>query len=244
MSQNDLVIDNQAGAPFRADINGALQALASQQSGSAAPATTYPYQFWADTGAGLLRMRNGANNAWVTIGLLGVPAFGHVSPGAVLFHSKAAPPNGYLKANGAAVSRTTFQDLFAEIGTTFGAGDGSTTFNLPELRGEFLRGWDDGRGADVGRAFGSWQDMQLRDHNHLTPFAMDGSAIYAIYNGVAGMTPLYNTVTLSGTFRSAPVGGVSGGLIGTALTGGVYSFTGSGSEIRPRNVGLLACIKY
>lgn len=244
MSQNDLVIDNQAGAPFRADINGALQALASQQSGSTAPATTYPYQFWADTGAGLLRQRNGANNAWVTIGLLGAPAFGHISPGAVLFHSKSAPPNGYLKANGAAVSRATFQDLFAEIGTTFGAGDGSTTFNLPELRGEFLRGWDDGRGADVGRAFGSWQDMQLRDHNHLLPLAMDGSGIYSVYSSSAGISPFYGSANLSATFRTAAVGGTSSGTVGTALSGGVQGFVGAGSEVRPRNVGLLACIKY
>ena len=64
-------------------------------------------------------------------------------------------PSGYLKCNGA-VSRTTYADLFAIIGTTHGAGNGSTTFNVPDLRGEFVRGWDDSRGG-YGRSFGSSQ---------------------------------------------------------------------------------------
>ncbi|WP_231679148.1 phage tail protein, partial [Ralstonia pseudosolanacearum] len=51
----------------------------------------------------------------------------------------------------------TYAALYAEIGTTFGAGDGAATFNLPDLRGEFLRGWDDGRGVDSGRGIGTWQ---------------------------------------------------------------------------------------
>ncbi|MGE8366991.1 phage tail protein [Cupriavidus sp.] len=166
MSQHDLVLDNQTGALFRADLNAALKAIAENQSGSVAPTTTYAYQFWADAGAGLLRMRNAANTAWVTIGLLGVPNFGHILPGAVVWHAKSTVPAGYLKCNGSAVSRTTFADLFAEIGTTFGAGDGSTTFNLPELRGEFIRGWDDSRGVDAGRVLGSAQVQAERTHYH------------------------------------------------------------------------------
>ena len=50
------------------------------------------------------------------------------------------PPDGYFFCDGRALSRTTYADLFAAIGTSFGSGDGSTTFNIPELRGEFLRG--------------------------------------------------------------------------------------------------------
>lgn len=242
--QHSMNIANQAGASFRADLNNALQALAGSNSGAAAPATTYAYQFWADTTNGLLKQRNAANTAWITVGLLGAPNLGHILPGTIVFHAKSAAPQGYLKANGAAVSRTTFQDLFAEIGTTFGAGDGSTTFNLPELRGEFLRGWDDGRGADPARAFGSWQDMQLRDHNHLLPLAMDGSGIYSLYSSGSGISPFYGTANLSATFRTAAVGATSSGTVASALSGGVNGFVGAGSEIRPRNVGLLACIKF
>ncbi len=59
------------------------------------------------------------------------------------------PPAGFLACNGAAVSRTAYARLFSRISTTFGVGDGSTTFNLPDLRGEFIRGWDSGRGVDT-----------------------------------------------------------------------------------------------
>lgn len=75
-------------------------------------------------------------------------------------------PLGWLKENGAAVSRTVYADLFAVIGTTFGAGDGFNTFNLPDTRGEFVRMADDGRGVDAGRAVGSKQDQMIQSHAH------------------------------------------------------------------------------
>lgn len=68
MSQNDFSLDNQSGAAFRADLNNALQALASQSSGTTAPTTTYAYQPWYDTTTGLLKFRNSANSAWVIFG--------------------------------------------------------------------------------------------------------------------------------------------------------------------------------
>lgn len=86
--------------------------------------------------------------------------------GIVLSFARSTPPSGFLACNGAAVSRTTYSGLFAIIGTTFGAGDGSTTFNIPDLRGEFVRGWDDGRGVDAARAFGSAQADAFRTHTH------------------------------------------------------------------------------
>ena len=80
--------------------------------------------------------------------------------GTVAFFARSSAPTGWLKCNGAAVSRTDYEDLFDSIGTTYGSGDGSTTFNLPDLRGEFLRCWDDGRGIDkfptyIGSNYGS-----------------------------------------------------------------------------------------
>jgi microcystin-dependent protein len=81
------------------------------------------------------------------------------------FATIKAPP-GWLECNGAAVSRTTYSSLFAAIGTTYGVGNGTTTFNLPELRGEFLRGLDSGRGVDTGRALGSSQSSQNLEHAH------------------------------------------------------------------------------
>ena len=89
-------------------------------------------------------------------GIVGQPGY---------FRRTTAPP-GWLKANGAAVSRTAYAALFAEIGTSEGAGNGSTTFNLPDWRGVFFRGWDDSRGMDPGRAIGSLQDGQNAAHTH------------------------------------------------------------------------------
>lgn len=243
MSQHDNVIDNQAGAAFRADLNAALQASASNQSGSSAPTITYPYQFWADTANGVMKMRNAANTAWLTVGLLETTNFGHVLPGAILFHAKNTAPPGYLKANGAAVSRTTFADLFSEIGVTFGAGNGSTTFNVPDLRGEFLRGWDDARGVDVSRAFGSAQANQMTGHQHKLPFSSDTGQSYSVQQAGGG-SPLYGTALES----SVPARTISHGALSSypsfqvALTSNVV--VPDSLETRPRNVALLACIKY
>jgi len=93
--------------------------------------------------------------------------------GSVTAFARSTAPAGWLKANGAAVSRTTYAALFAAIGTTFGVGDGSTTFNLPDLRGEFLRGWDDARGIDSGRAFGTLQTDDLKSHTHTASTGAD-----------------------------------------------------------------------
>ena len=75
--------------------------------------------------------------------------------GTVTFFARSSAPTGWLKCNGAAIGRTDYEDLFDSIGTTYGTGDGSTTFNLPDLRGEFVRCWDDGRGVDSGRSLTS-----------------------------------------------------------------------------------------
>lgn len=218
MSQHDMDIANQAGAAFRADLNGALQAIATNQSGSAEPATTYTYQFWADTNAGVLKMRNAANTAWIKIGLLGVTNFGLILPGTIVYHAKSTVPSGFLKANGGAVSRTTYSDLFAEIGTTFGSGDGSTTFNLPELRAEFIRGWDDSRGIDASRVFGSTQIDAFKAHTHSLNLKNTSSP-----GAGTGLQRALDTDVVSSTFMG----------------------DGAGStETRPRNIALLACIKY
>ncbi len=68
MSQNDFNIANQGFPSFRSDLNGALQALASNSAGTTAPSTTYAYQWWYDETNELLKMRNSDNDAWITIG--------------------------------------------------------------------------------------------------------------------------------------------------------------------------------
>lgn len=141
--------------------------------------------------------------------------------GAIQFFAMSTPPSGWLKADGAAVSRTTYATLFAAIGTVFGVGDGSTTFNLPDLRGEFIRAFDDGRGVDTGRVFGSAQGSQMQRHTHT--FYSNG-----IGNGSDNIYPL------GGGEYSFPT------VVTVSETGG----TTNSSENRPRNIALLACIKY
>lgn len=162
--------------------------------------------------------------------------------GQVCFFGMTTAPEGFLKANGAAISRTTFAALFAAIGTTYGAGNGSTTFNLPDLRGEFPRGFDDGRGVDSGRAFGSAQlDQMQRITGRL------GSARNVFNNmdspniqGAFTTSSLSNTGTASGSVnQNAAVADFDSADSPNART----SSTTSG-ETRSRNVALLACIKF
>jgi len=140
------------------------------------------------------------------------PTPSYVSAGAIMHFCQSTAPAGWLKANGALVSRTTYAALFAAIGTTFGVGDGSTTFALPELRGEFVRGLDDGRGVDAARVLGSAQADEFKSHTHTQNATASG------YSGATGVG--------SGIFAGSATG----------ATGG--------AETRPRNIALLACIKY
>lgn len=303
MAQHDYDLTNQNGANFRSDINNALAAIVSLNSGTSAPGTTFAYQLWVDTTNGLLKQRNAANSAWLvrgslketfvvsktsgftaglgdhqqvfictntfTLALTAAATLGDgwsccvrndgigvitIDPnsteqidgvtsialnpgdsctvycngsafktigrptsssdtGRIVFFGSSTPPTGWLKCNGAAVSRTTYADLFAVIGTTFGTGDGSTTFNLPELRAEFPRFWDDSRGIDTGRVLGSLQSDEIKAHTHT----------YSLVFGGAG--------------ASAATAGVNG--TSTSNTGST-----GGTETRPRNIALLGIIKY
>ncbi|MDR5891123.1 phage tail protein, partial [Halomonas salina] len=90
-------------------------------------------------------------------------------PGATIEWRAETLPEGYVENDGAELSRADYRRVFAALGTLFGAGDGSTTFLLPDDRGEFKRGWDHGRGIDAGRQAGSQQLDSLQDHAHGLP---------------------------------------------------------------------------
>lgn len=163
-----------SGLDMRTQINQIFLAIITSHSGPSAPNPTYPGMWWGDTSAGRLRRRNNANNAWIDIGplddvlgdLRAQVSAGSVPVGTVLEFAASTPPSGYLLCNGSAVSRTTYAALFSLISTTFGAGDGSTTFNLPDRRGVTARGVDSGRGLDAGRVLGSYQADAFGSHSH------------------------------------------------------------------------------
>ena len=129
--------------------------------------------------------------------------------------------------------------MYSSIGTTFGAGDGSTTFNLPDLRGEFLRGWDDSRGVDAGRAFASAQAHAMQ--KIWGYFGVDDRV-----NAAGGLGAFY-TATSAAIAAGAPnVDTTAQGGDGACYYMGFDSSrqTNTASETRPRNIALLACIKY
>lgn len=154
----------------------------------------------------------------------------------------ATAPSGWLKANGQAVSRTTYAALFAAIGTSYGAGDGSTTFTLPDMRGEFARAWDDSRGVDAGRAIGSAQTAAMENHTHSGTTASNGDHTHSVTNGFrtgVGGTGFGGTGSNMGLVANTD----SAGAHTHTFTTGNPS-TGGGTETRPRNIALLACIKF
>jgi microcystin-dependent protein len=166
-----------------------------------------------------------------------------VPTGSVHMMATTTVPSGYLKCNGAAVSRTTYADLFAIVGTAHGAGNGSSTFNVPDLRGEFVRGWDDSRGVDSGRNFGSAQSDQNQQHNHsasATSTVNDPGHIHQVQysNSDSGDGVIEESGTgLSG--QEPTLSATTGITVSTSVSIG----NSGGSEARPRNIAMMYVIK-
>ena len=139
-------------------------------------------------------------------------------PGSVIYFASETPPPFFLQANGAVVLRADFPDLFAAIGTRFGTGVGAVSFALPNLMGEFIRGWSGGIFPDIGRSFGSFQPDLIRSHFHF-------------YNG----GPLASPVAAG----AQPDAGNSSNTVANRISG-----SAGGVETRPRNIALLSCIAY
>lgn len=164
-----------------------------------------------------------------------------IAPGAVGHFAMNTAPTGWLKANGAAVLIATYPNLAANIycgdannptalfgykctdatGTT--RSTTGTYIVLPDMRGEFVRAWDDSRGIDASRAFGTAQTDEFKQHDH---------AVWVWTVGAGGG---------SGNLVSTSSGTSSFGLNNDSA--GVRK-SGTAAETRPRNISLLACIKY
>lgn len=192
----------------------------------------------------------------------------------VAFFAASTAPVGWLPANGAVVPRASYPQLFAMIGTTYGAGDGATTFQLPDMRGQFARGFDAGRGIDPGRVFGSLQTSMFASHVHgISDFGhVHGVAQSAHAHGTAENPHAHNTqiqaeAASAGNNKGyfGPSGGPptqvdtwtsQGAVTGLAIEGatanisinaaatGVTVVAAGGTETRPTNLAFLACIKY
>jgi len=173
--------------------------------------------------------------------------------GTVAFFARSSAPTGWLKCNGAAISRTDYEDLFDSIGTTYGTGDGSTTFNLPDLRGEFVRCLDDGRGIDKYPTYSGSNNgptYSNRTFDNSVQSHATANIYGAIHLGVtrtncAAQDVFYQanrtTRETSGAYFNGASFYFSSSRVSNATANQSSPF---GGETRPRNVALLSCIKY
>lgn len=169
-----------------------------------------------------------ANGDWVQ---LSTGAGSGVPVGTILAYGDDTPPEGYLACNGNSVKNTDFPALYAVIGTNWG-GDGTPYFTLPDLRGRFLRGWNNGAGVDpdaesrkdtngnpAGDVVGSYQEDAFQDHTH-------------------AYTKNQTTIDRGSS------GGQAAVLRNTVLAATTGANNNPSSETRPKNASVHYIIKY
>jgi phage-related tail fiber protein len=152
-----------------------------------------------------------------------------IPAGTVFTWASELAPAGFIPCEGAAVSRASYAALFAAIGIQYGNGDGATTFNLPDYRGQFLRGWDHGAGVDPdaatrtdrgdgtgGNVVGSKQTDAFESHTHTADTWDPSDSNHALFGG--------------------------GTSIGQGPDASVNA--SGGNETRPKNINVLYIIKY
>ena len=169
---------------------------------------------------------NGITTGKATVAQINALVSAGSPTGSIIMWPLNTAPTGYLICNGSAISRTTYSALFAILGTSYGSGDGSTTFNIPDYRGQFLRGWSNGSTTDPDRAtrtnrgdgttgdnVGTKQGYEIQSHSHTYYVGLDN-----------------------------PNSGNPRGGDGTNWRGR-STVSAGGSETRPTNVYINYCIK-
>lgn len=148
------------------------------------------------------------------------PSALHFIVGQVAFFAMDIPPIGWIECDGKSLSKTEYPALFTAIQYRYSTVTSGDLFNVPDLRGEFIRGWSRYRvDADLNRVLGSWQADEFKSHAHASPTT----------NGMSG-----GNREVAGGSQFGYDYGDGIGEIPTAVTGG--------SETRPRNVALMPCV--
>lgn len=244
MSQHDYDLANQAGTAFRADLNSALAAIVSQNSGATAPATTFAYQWWADTTSGLLKIRNAANSAWITVGTLAAANLG------LLPLAGGALTGGINEARGSLAMHATTMNLWAQPNIIDGTSSAVTITAIanapqagarrvlyPVANSIITNGATfavDGAANATAAAGDKWEFEAITTSTykvHITK--KDGTAVAVNTVGVYGQCRLTksganlllkpsggNLLTINGTPQIVPDAGVT--LSPTGLTAGFY----------------------
>jgi microcystin-dependent protein len=197
----NLAVPLDADALYNNGTDAARQVAAHQTGGG---------RFWWTTDTHILWYDDGTN--WTNVGPYpGIPAGSTVPTGAVMDFAGAAAPTGYLICDGSAVSRSTFSGLFGVIGSTYGAGDGSTTFNVPDFRGRMAVGLASGGHPDVnalGNNDGTTLVNRRPKHSHANGLTISGApsvgSLIVTGNPAIGSlsvvgTPALGTLTVSGS---------------------------------------------
>ena len=249
-SVSDSGLDITDGLPLRfQDSSGApFVALKSPSSLGGNVTLTLPA---TDGNAGEVLSTDGS-------GVLSFSVIQGVPTGAVFCMAISTVPSGYLECNGQIVNRTTYAALFTAIGVQYGAGNGSTTFQLPDLRGEFIRGFDNGKGTDSGRQIGTSQTGSFGQHLHAVDLTTSNKTLTGQLKMIS--KGFGTNGQASGVFTK--IGGQSSddaNATGSASSGSV-SFdashdhtvvgntdntgsTSNSNETRPRNIAMMYIIK-
>ena len=247
ISNSGLDMTNALPIRFQDSSGAPFVALKAPSSVSSNVTFTLP---GADGNAGEFLKTDGSGNLSFSI-VQGVPS------GAVFCIAVASVPSGYLECNGQSVSRTTFAALFAVIGTQYGSSN-SSTFKVPDLRGEFIRGFDNGRGVDSGRSIASSQSDQNDSHTHsfsasattsnksLTGNVRKISETFAgagTTSGVFSKLSNQNAPLTPGSPDDSPTGGFSMDASHSHTLSVSGTTGGQGGEARPRNIAMMYVIK-
>lgn len=186
MAQGNLIFPTSgtvSGLALVSQLNNAFSTAISLQYGATDPATLPGWVeqvcWWADPAHDKLKLRYPAANTWLNIAPLSVSYTAGltsdaqtqittaVPAGSMMHWPKSTPPTGWLVRDGSALNRTTYAALYSVLGTTYGAGDGSSTFNLPDDRGLIHAGYKSGDAAfgTFGASYGSKDAINV-SHNH------------------------------------------------------------------------------
>lgn len=192
----------------------------------------------------LIDSEDGNRNKRIGVGnfLLAVPT---IPVGTVLPFSSTTAPTGYLLCDGSAVSRTTYASLFAVVSTAFGVGDGSTTFNLPDLRGQFMRGWSTTSVQDPSgpRGVGNSQTDAFQGFSPVASFAfmtgLGNAAGETYYNAGGGTVP--SQINWDATAGNPDSFTAEKGYV---VSDGVNGTPRVSKETRPKNIAFTFIIKH
>lgn len=236
-------LENTASDPDTEPLTSALAAQVAAEAAQAAAAASE-----AEALAQALLAADAADRAEVAAGEAGdlTALLNFLWPvGAYLLHAGSTAPTNFLACDGSAVSRATYSALFAVIGTTYGAGDGSTTFNLPTANdGRFFRAT-----GGTAAAQGTLQTEMIGPHTHTASTGSAGAHTHTVTMTANGRYGANASGSNEEDFGSGDSIKGSGSRNMAVTTNGDHAHTvtvdeNDGTENRPRNMSVLVCIKY